>query len=156
MAKTYEQLTKQIAALQAQADKVKRAGDIKGVVERINEAIAHYRLKASDFRFTAVGKRAKPKPDAVAATSAKYRDPATGTSWGGRGPRPGWLRAPLGAGRTLDDFLAGAAKAKSATPAKKARKTRVAGFKTAASAPQTPAKTAQNGSGAVLASPPAH
>jgi DNA-binding protein H-NS len=35
---------------------------------------------------------------------AKYRDPATGETWAGRGARPRWLVARLKAGKTLDDF----------------------------------------------------
>lgn len=34
----------------------------------------------------------------------KYRDPATGETWAGRGARPRWLVARLKAGKTLDDF----------------------------------------------------
>lgn len=34
----------------------------------------------------------------------KYRNPATGDSWTGRGPRPKWLRDALTAGAVLDDF----------------------------------------------------
>lgn len=36
---------------------------------------------------------------------AKYRCPATGSSWSGRGIKPAWLRAALDAGRSLEDFL---------------------------------------------------
>jgi DNA-binding protein H-NS len=35
---------------------------------------------------------------------AKYRDPATGTTWSGRGLQPKWLQAALAAGRRLTDF----------------------------------------------------
>ena len=35
---------------------------------------------------------------------AKYRDPATGTSWSGRGLQPKWLKAALANGRKLSDF----------------------------------------------------
>ena len=34
----------------------------------------------------------------------KYRDPATGDTWAGRGARPRWLVAQLKAGKTLDNF----------------------------------------------------
>ena len=34
----------------------------------------------------------------------KYRNPATGDSWKGRGPRPRWLREALEAGATLENF----------------------------------------------------
>jgi DNA-binding protein H-NS len=34
----------------------------------------------------------------------KYRDPATGETWAGRGARPRWLVAKIKAGKTLNDF----------------------------------------------------
>lgn len=34
----------------------------------------------------------------------KYRDPASGATWSGRGLRPRWLADALAAGRTLADF----------------------------------------------------
>jgi len=34
----------------------------------------------------------------------KYRDPASGETWAGRGARPRWLVAHLKAGRKLTDF----------------------------------------------------
>lgn len=35
---------------------------------------------------------------------AKYKDPATGKTWVGRGKRPGWLVAGLAAGKVLADY----------------------------------------------------
>jgi DNA-binding protein H-NS len=43
------------------------------------------------------GKRAK--------VAAKYRNPATGESWTGRGLQPKWLKAALTEGKQLTDFL---------------------------------------------------
>jgi DNA-binding protein H-NS len=37
--------------------------------------------------------------------AVKYRDPATGDYWKGRGPHPRWLREALSAGRQLEEFL---------------------------------------------------
>ena len=39
-----------------------------------------------------------------AKVAAKYRDPATGNAWSGRGLKPNWLKAALDAGRSLSDF----------------------------------------------------
>ena len=44
---------------------------------------------------------AKVKPLLV----AKYRD-AAGNSWGGRGPKPRWVKAALAAGKSLDELMA--------------------------------------------------
>jgi H-NS histone family len=48
-------------------------------------------------------------PQAVPSRAArpspvKYRDPATGSSWTGKGLKPAWLREALNAGRTLAEF----------------------------------------------------
>ena len=111
MTKTYTQIQKQIESLQREADKLKRQ-EIEGVITRIKEAIAVYGLSASDL-----GLRGKPGPKSgrtsrgamkknaksKATRTAKYRDEA-GNSWGGRGPRPQWLRDALAAGKSLQDF----------------------------------------------------
>ena len=44
-------------------------------------------------------------PGAPFHVAVKYRNPATGDYWNGRGPHPRWLREALSAGRQLEDFL---------------------------------------------------
>jgi DNA-binding protein H-NS len=111
MTKTYLQVMKQIEGLQAEADKLRRK-EIKGVVARIREAIAHYGLTAADLGLAADGTKPvsarKPRKAGAAkaaapAAAVKYRDEA-GRVWGGRGPRPKWLREAIAAGSQLDDF----------------------------------------------------
>ena len=112
MTKTYVQIQKQIETLQREADKLKRK-EVDEVIAKIKEAIRVYNLTAADLeldgraarRGAAVRKRGRP------ATKAKSRVPATvkfrdesGNTWGGRGPRPQWLRDALGAGKSLQDF----------------------------------------------------
>lgn len=43
------------------------------------------------------------RKDATPAPVAKYRD-ADGHAWSGRGPKPGWVKAALAAGRTLEEL----------------------------------------------------
>jgi DNA-binding protein H-NS len=109
MTKTYTQIQKQIAALQREADKLKRQ-EVDDVISRIKEAITVYGLSASDLGLGAAarGRKAVAKPGrkrrgAKAAAVAKFRDDA-GNTWGGRGPRPQWLRNALAAGKNLQDF----------------------------------------------------
>jgi DNA-binding protein H-NS len=40
-----------------------------------------------------------------ASTTIRYRDDA-GHAWSGRGPRPGWLKAALASGKSLEDLAA--------------------------------------------------
>jgi len=110
MAKTYFQIQEEIETLQLQADKV-RQKEIADVVAKIKQAIDIYGLTASDLGFTLPrrGRRGAPSKHARATKSTsrdiKYRD-AAGNTWGGRGPRPQWLRDALASGKTLEDFAA--------------------------------------------------
>ncbi len=117
MTKTYAQIAREIAALQATASKL-YAIEVKSAVAKVNELVAKYGLSAGDLAFAAApGGRganasapgAKPAVTASAAAGAKYSD-GQGRVWGGRGPRPAWLRSAIAAGRSLESFLiAGAA-----------------------------------------------
>lgn len=109
MSKTYSQLMKQIDTLRREADELKRK-EIEGVVDRIKEAIKVYGLTAADLglgaarapRAAKAAKKRGRKP-AKSTAVAKYRDD-NGNTWGGRGPRPVWLRTALAAGKQLADF----------------------------------------------------
>ncbi|MGJ7506552.1 H-NS family nucleoid-associated regulatory protein [Variovorax sp. GT1P44] len=102
MAQTYKQIQKQIEQLQRQAEAL-RDSEIKGVVDRIKVAIAHYGLTAAHLGLgTAPSRQATKKP---AKASAQFSDGA-GNAWSGRGPRPRWLRDALAAGRSIDEFRA--------------------------------------------------
>lgn len=110
MSKTYAQLQKEIETLQREAEKLKRK-EIDDVIGRIKEAIRVYELTASDLgldlssgrRRGGAGKSARKSAQGKAASRVKYRD-ESGNVWGGRGPRPQWLRDALLAGKTLQDF----------------------------------------------------
>jgi DNA-binding protein H-NS len=111
MTKTYVQIQKQIESLQREADKLKR-DEINDVIAKIKEAISVYELTAADLGFSVGAGRsggtrgrpaAKGRGRAKSAGTVKFRDEA-GNVWGGRGPRPQWLRDALGAGKQLSDF----------------------------------------------------
>lgn len=111
MAKTYEQVMKQIETLSLEAEKLKRK-EVQGVIARIKEAVAAYGLTAADLGLNGARGR-KPGPKASrsiskpskskVSTVAKFRDEA-GNTWVGRGPRPHWLREALASGKKLEDF----------------------------------------------------
>lgn len=127
MAQTYTQIQKQIQALQKQAEKIK-SSEVSGVVERIKTAIAHYSLtpeqlfgtsNASARTKTAASGLATGENDrAEGASSAAYAD-GSGNTWGGRGPRPRWLREALAAGKSLEEFKNTPSSTKAAAGAKK-------------------------------------
>lgn len=115
MTKTYLQLAREIASLQAAADK-QLAAEKKEAVARLNDIIAKYDLSAADLRFPgAVSSTKKPSAKAKSAAGpavmgAKYAD-GSGNTWGGRGPRPQWLREAIAGGKSLESFTASAASA---------------------------------------------
>lgn len=49
-------------------------------------------------------KRRKPSANAGQKVAPKYRNPATGDTWSGRGLKPKWLSAALSSGRSLSEF----------------------------------------------------
>lgn len=125
MAKTYAQLRQEIEVLSDKAEAV-RQREKAGVAARIRDAIDIYGFTFEELGF-ATGKSAAAKGAAAkgakargasaksgakraASTSAdspkataKYTDGA-GKGWSGRGPKPGWVKAGLAAGRTLESF----------------------------------------------------
>ena len=126
MAQTYAQIQRQIDALQKQAEKLK-ASELAGVVERIKVAIDHYGL-TPDQLFDS-GKSVASKANSVKSTTksgssksatsiAAYAD-VDGNTWGGRGPRPKWLRDALATGRLLEEFATASASTKGSAPAGK-------------------------------------
>ncbi|HSI59897.1 MAG TPA: H-NS histone family protein [Ideonella sp.] len=121
MTKTYAQLKKQIDTLSREAEGLKQK-ERAGVIGRIKEAIEIYELTAAELGLDGAGRKAgagrkpgkaagKPGRKAAVKKTAKAKDPAAvkfrdadGNGWGGRGPRPQWLRTALSAGKELKDF----------------------------------------------------
>ena len=117
MAQTYKQIQQQIEQLQRQAE-VLRNSEVKGVVDRIKVAIAHYGLTAAQLGLGTSKTVAQPKKIGKSArkSTASFSD-GNGNAWSGRGPRPHWLRDALAAGRSIDEFRVGSrTKSSSAKP----------------------------------------
>jgi DNA-binding protein H-NS len=106
MTTSYVQLMKQIAALSRDAEKLKRK-EVESVIGRIKEAIDIYGLTAADLGLTNGVDKEKSKRSAAKGQTGvrpvKFRD-SEGNTWGGRGPRPAWLRDAVAAGKAIDDF----------------------------------------------------
>lgn len=107
---TAEALGVDVAACKASVRKLQRATPDKAAADRKRKTAAQ---PTPETALAAAVKAAKPlKP---AKVPVKYRDPATGMTWSGRGLQPRWLKAAIEGGARLDDFLAGAAPAKPAS-----------------------------------------
>jgi DNA-binding protein H-NS len=89
-------LLAQKAALDKQIADAQRE-ERSAIIVQIKSLMSEYGLTLADL-----GTRANAAPAKVAV---KYRNPATGDSWSGRGLQPKWLKAELHSGRNLSDFL---------------------------------------------------
>ena len=123
MAQTYAQVAKQIAALHAKAEKLKRQ-EVGEVIAKIKKAIAAYGITVQElFGKVAATKSKATTKKTKSAGVPKYSD-GNGNVWGGMGPRPQWLREALASGKQLADFLTGGdEKGNGVAPTAKSNKT---------------------------------
>ena len=99
-------MSKQIADLRARAEKLKRQ-EVGEVITKIKKAITAYGITAHELFGQAVTTKTRAAAKkSKSAVIAKYSD-GSGNVWGGRGPRPQWLRDALAKGKQLADFLTG-------------------------------------------------
>jgi DNA-binding protein H-NS len=106
-------LKKQIAALQAQAERIAKA-ETSSAIAKIKDIMSEFNLTIEHLTRTATGKPAAKKTKAKTASVAKYADPKTGKTWSGFGRAPGWIAKA----KNRDAFLVG--KHTAAEPAAKA------------------------------------
>lgn len=105
-APTLKELLAQKAELDRRIAETQRA-EREQALAQVRTLMAEYGLSMADI---AGHGRAAAAPAAPRARSAggsvapKYRDPATGQTWSGRGLQPRWLREALASGRTIGDF----------------------------------------------------
>lgn len=93
---TYKELCKQIEALTELAEAA-RTSELSAVIERIRATIAEYRLTENDIF---PRRRGRLHRIPTKQSAPRYRDPKTGTTWGGRGRPPKWIE-----GRNREHFL---------------------------------------------------
>ena len=113
-------LRKQIAALEAQAERVAKAemssaiAKVKDIMAEFNLTIEHLTQAIGSKR---VAKKSKTKAKTKTASVAKYVDPKTGKTWSGVGRAPAWIAGS----KNRDAFLVANSTAAQAAraPAKK-------------------------------------
>ncbi len=107
---TLSDLLAQKAALEKQIASFQR--------EQRGEAIAKIKSLMAEFGLTRGRHRQRQRRPSPAAdgqgnqkakvagskVAAKYRNPATGDTWSGRGLKPKWMTAALAAGASISDF----------------------------------------------------
>jgi DNA-binding protein H-NS len=85
----YEEIQAKIADLQAQAQRVK-SEEKSQAIDAARAMIVSYGITARDLGLDKAPKlKAGPKPGNK--IPAKYRDPASGATWSGRGKTPKWI-----------------------------------------------------------------
>ena len=84
---TLKEIDAQLAALQAQREELRKS-ELKTAVDKVRGLVAEYGLTESDLFPPARGTRSA---NAGAKVAPKYRDPATGATWTGRGKAPKWI-----------------------------------------------------------------
>lgn len=88
---SYKDLLAQQATLAAQIE-VARKAELTDAVSKVRALVAEYNLTADDvFPPAKAGKSGAAKTAGI-KVAAKYRDPATGAEWTGRGKEPTWIK----------------------------------------------------------------
>jgi len=98
---TLQELLSQKEALEREIELTKKRERAEAIA-KVRSLMSEYGLTLADLggKSATVG-----KPTAGAGkVPPKYRNPATGETWSGRGLQPNWLKAALAGGRRLDDF----------------------------------------------------
>jgi DNA-binding protein H-NS len=78
-----------------------RRSERADAIQRICALMNQYGLTPADLNAKGGASGRSRKGSKV---PAKYRDPASGSSWSGRGLQPNWLKAALASGRDLTEF----------------------------------------------------
>ncbi len=105
---TLAELLAQKAELERQIAEQSRA-EREQAIAQVRQLMAQHGLTMADI---GVGARPAPLrsaratggPGPAAKVAPKYRHPATGETWSGRGLQPNWLKAALAQGRQLSEF----------------------------------------------------
>ena len=97
------QLSELLAQSQALDNRISEArrSHRQQALDEVRRLMSEHGLTVADVASTA--KPARPA-DARKKVAPKYRDPATGSTWTGRGLKPRWVPAALQDGKSLSDF----------------------------------------------------
>ena len=92
---SYQEILSQIEELKHKAQEARKQ-EMSGALAEIKRLMAEFGITVGDI----TGKAGKAKSKGGAA--AKYRDPASGKTWSGRGRRPAWVVELEKQGKSLD------------------------------------------------------
>lgn len=95
---SYKELKAKAEDLMRQAEAARKA-ETAAVIAEIRKKMADYGITLADLGSGT--KKAKPRK----TVAAKYRNPAGGETWSGRGRVPKWLAALEAEGRKREEFF---------------------------------------------------
>ena len=108
---SYKELKAKAEELLKQADQVRKT-ELASIVAEIKVKMSEFGITLADLRETRrrATKKKGARKGAKRSTKGKkvapkYRDPATGETWSGRGKAPKWLAAYLKKGRKKESYL---------------------------------------------------
>lgn len=101
MADRLNDLLAKKAELEQQIIEIQRE-ERASAIAQVKSLMAQHGLSLADLNARSPAATGKARIGGKVA--AKYRDPATGQTWSGRGLHPKWLRAALERGAKLSDF----------------------------------------------------
>jgi DNA-binding protein H-NS len=93
---SYQEILSQIEELKQRAQEARKQ-ELAGAIGEIKRLMAEFGITLEDLG----GKPGKAKTRGSAG--AKYRDPASGKTWSGRGRRPAWVAEIESQGKSLED-----------------------------------------------------
>ena len=98
---TYQELLAQKAELERKIENARKQ-ELSDAISKIKGLMSQYGITLADLGGkSSSGKSGSAKGSKVAP---KYRNPATGDTWTGRGRQPKWVEAALAGGKQLSDF----------------------------------------------------
>lgn len=77
-------------------------------ISSAKELIKTFQLTAAELGLSGkktLARKERPMGDKRVSVAPKYKDPASGKTWTGRGKTPAWLAAQLAAGHSKQDYL---------------------------------------------------
>lgn len=97
---TYEELLQESHALALKL-KAAREREVEAAIIEINKTMQKLGMTVADLT-----RGGAPSPIATKSRlAAKYRNPATGDVWAGRGHQPIWFKTAIAGGAKAEDFL---------------------------------------------------
>ncbi len=74
------------------------------LLAKIRALMDEYDIKADELSGRSAAQRKAGLGTVRGPAAVKYKDPATGQTWSGRGQQAAWLKAAIASGKKLEDF----------------------------------------------------